>query len=1200
MHFASLGFHMLHQHNPLHFDSTLSDAISRLKVSIPPWIVVLEKNTTRTQESRDALVKCLTESRTLEPMQIVLLSFTEMSQLTWQDLRIPFFLVAFSREHERYVAILRLDSHESQIRLYCPIYNNLSHLSVDGERLPVHGELKFPDTTRLVEFKFERHRVVIKFPSTTLVSVSTLHQCSICKASLSSEEQEAHMLECSSKQQTQLDEKAKEILSRIDAHLQARNLERNSVAADGYCYLRALLLAQGKDSDEAAVMSLFQEIWAFAKEKRFSCLLLTSRQREELSAIEKPEEHLVKLQFSSSTGISRDSAFDAFWNVISYWTAPVIRKDIYLISNEATTCTLFPQSGFQSNVPLVAASSAISTREAVALLHLSHPVLHIEWLSVITQPSSPIDDPPASPMTITSPPRSLPIPSDPSPPAAPSSAVAPASVPASAPAAVPTAPTLAFAPDPPAPASASAPSTLPTPTPPVLTSAIDQLSLLLSGKSFNLSQASPNGWWQSLNGVFEKFSMKTGKLVWYSRQQSDTWMQHPVGELPPTCLLECSLARWLEWREKVANMPSAEVVDLFYLTDVEVSKKELDEFNSAIPLLSLLDDRVSPYSLHYYLYNMCPNLALSVPDLRPRLYFAPGIIPGVVTTGLHLDGLGHLMSYNWSLGLSNEKDASNLIDIYPSEEQLGVERYHQLRSTVGSAMSLSGLDLPHSVTHHSVASLAHGCDEYENLAQQGITPIQSVELRSGEVIILPAGQPHAFKKWSSSILVNFAGDIAWLGLNVKEAAESIKQMLKVEREVLEKSYCLPEVSMLACLMFVSKTPSELAKQHLTAFYDYLEEIITKERNDFAQLNNTSSKGVLHSHDELWLCTTCSKVIINSILWCHLTDETYCLSCYAELGLKKRGTSKRARGSEDFAISFRFEHPDVLWTLLNAARANSPVAVSKPSSIAPPTPSLLPTTPSAPPIAVPPPVVIVPAAPPPSLSPVAVPLSTLSPSDILRRLSECISLRREDSSHELCQVALRTEKDTTLDKQQREQLLRLNHDYPHFCHSKDAMKACPLRSSDPLRELTYEEEFRRKYRCSMVVKGGKCNKTATWTRPLYTCSGDAHRQERFLFHLDCAGYDNILVPSGAALLCLDCIKSKRDHLSVSAYRSVHIWETLIAPAELYQQGYRLIQIPRDGLCFFTVLYMLSEKYVLSISLFFYSLFASQHLKATIND
>ncbi len=113
---------------------------------------------------------------------------------------------------------------------------------------------------------------------------------------------------------------------------------------------------------------------------------------------------------------------------------------------------------------------------------------------------------------------------------------------------------------------------------------------------------------------------------------------------------------------------------------------------------------------------------------------------------------------------------------------------------------------------------------------------------------------------------------------------------------------------------------------------------------------------------------------------------------------------------------------------------------------------------------------------------------------------------------------------------------------------------------------------------MVVKGGKCNKTGTWTRPLYTCSGDAHRQERFLFHLECAGYDNVLVPSGAALLCSDCIKSKRDHLSVVAYRSLHIWETLIAPAELYQQGYRLVQIPRDGLCFFTVLYMLAERCV----------------------
>lgn len=407
---------------------------------------------------------------------------------------------------------------------------------------------------------------------------------------------------------------------------------------------------------------------------------------------------------------------------------------------------------------------------------------------------------------------------------------------------------------------------------------------------------------------------------------------------------------------------------------------------------------------------------------------------------------------------------------------------------------------------------------------------------------------------------------------------SIERMLKVEHEVLDQPFCLPELSMLACLMFVSKTPTELAKRHLLAFYSHLEALISRERRDYVQVSNVTTNG---DHDELWMCTTCSELLINSIVWCTLTDEAYCLSCYAKLGLRKRGTSKRTRGCEDFAISFRFEHPDVLWNLLNASRGFV-------SPLAPP--PLTPVIAPAPPPAVAPPSVAgpvhveitVPASPPTA----AIPLSSLSPSDILERLSEFISVRRQDSTHELCQASLQVENDLTLSKLQREQILCANHDYPLFCHSKDVAKSCPLVLSDSKRELTYEEEFRRKYRCSIVVKGGKCGKTGTWTRPLHTCAGGDHDRERFSFHLDCAGYNNVSVPFGTGLLCLDCLKSKRQELSVAAYRSLHVWETLTAEAELYQQGYRCVEIPQDGLCFFTVLYMLAEKCV-PIFVYFFS-------------
>lgn len=355
-----------------------------------------------------------------------------------------------------------------------------------------------------------------------------------------------------------------------------------------------------------------------------------------------------------SAAISRESCFESFWNIVSCWAAPTIRRDIYFVSNEAMTCTLFPKAGLHrhSTVPLVAVSSAQPTQDAVALLHLTLPALHIEWLS-LQRPQSPVgqyDEAPASPMTGTEP------------------------------------------------TSAAHPSA----------SAGDQLSVLLSGKTLTLPRASPTGWWRSFNGVLHEFSSRTGKLVWYSRLTAHTWLQHPVGALPANCVLpsECPLSQWFAWREKAAKTPPEEISDLFYLIDVEVPKEELAELTPAFPVLQLLDDRTSPYSLHSYLCIMCPNLAESVPDLRPRLYFSPGIIPGVVTTGLHLDGLGHMMSYNWSMKFSPDQDARNLVDIYPTEQQMGIEKYRQLREVAGAAMSLSGLDLPHSVRHESVSSLA--------------------------------------------------------------------------------------------------------------------------------------------------------------------------------------------------------------------------------------------------------------------------------------------------------------------------------------------------------------------------------------------------------------------------------------------------------------------------------------------------------------
>ena len=148
-----------------------------------------------------------------------------------------------------------------------------------------------------------------------------------------------------------------------------------------------------------------------------------------------------------------------------------------------------------------------------------------------------------------------------------------------------------------------------------------------------------------------------------------------------------------------------------------------------------LHDRTSPYSLHYHLHRLSPGL---VPDLRPRLYFAPGLVRGAVSTGLHLDGLGHMQSDHWFLRFTDDSpgdDAVNLVQVYPSEALLGEARWAVLREVAGAAMSPAGLKLPHAVPHDVNASLKVGCDESVALHERAsIEPLRSVQLKSGELL----------------------------------------------------------------------------------------------------------------------------------------------------------------------------------------------------------------------------------------------------------------------------------------------------------------------------------------------------------------------------------------------------------------------------------------------------------------------------------
>lgn len=59
------------------------------------------------------------------------------------------------------------------------------------------------------------------------------------------------------------------------------------------------------------------------------------------------------------------------------------------------------------------------------------------------------------------------------------------------------------------------------------------------------------------------------------------------------------------------------------------------------------------------------------------------------------------------------------------------------------------------------------------------------------------------------------------------------------------------------------------------------------------------------------------------------------------------------------------------------------------------------------------------------------------------------------------------------------------------------------------------------------------------------------------------------------MCSSCLNASRGRTSLIEYRARHIWDTVKCPAELFREGYRLVEVPRDGLCFLSVMYMLAH-------------------------
>lgn len=558
-----------------------------------------------------------------------------------------------------------------------------------------------------------------------------------------------------------------------------------------------------------------------------------------------------------------------------------------------------------------------------------------------------------------------------------------------------------------------------------------------------------------------------------------------------------------------------------------------------------------------------------------------------------------MQSDHWFLGF-DDPDAANLVDIYPSAALLGEEKWATLRTVAGAAMAPVKLRLPHRVPHVVDASLQAGCDELVALRQCGIDPVKSVKLKPGHLILLPAGFPHAFKKWPSTEkqlpLVSLAGDCAWLGWDESSARAAIDLMIKTEK-TLKKAYCLPEMSLLACL--VALESSDLRAVHLTAAADTLRSFLRREEENLKRIKVLPPTVELSTAEQnsLLMCAKCEQVLHNATIWCrglnskgeHAGTTSYCPTCFVEaetgIGLasldptpivQRRTYSKKKRPASDafdaaergdsefrhtsgweerhcHVITFRFANPTTLLEKLEES-------LSSPS----PPPSVLPL-------------------PPPSVPPPPQPLAgssglsaqpRLAVAELVRLVSRVTMQQRPLLDHAVCTLVASMARSAELKSLQQDLLV--------FCHpEQDSNQACPL--SQAIQSSTSSRSRSERHG---ACQAKSCKFAKGVDLPLYECPGERQHSSAasaMTFHLICAGYPvDLRAPSVCKVMCSSCLTASRGKSSLAEYRARHIWDTVKCPAELFREGYRLVEVPRDGLCFLSVMYMLAHRYCLLTS------------------
>jgi len=314
--------------------------------------------------------------------------------------------------------------------------------------------------------------------------------------------------------------------------------------------------------------------------------------------------------------------------------------------------------------------------------------------------------------------------------------------------------------------------------------------------------------------------------------------------------------------------------------------------------------------LHRYLHLYDDQMR--IPNMDARLYLAPPWT-GCIMTPPHFDGHGTQMSLHRVL----MGDGYNLVQVWHS---LPLHLESKWRKVVRLPQTHEPQFLPHNIDGYPIDSDADVWDvkKEADLLQWGIRSTKAT-VGPGQVIVLPAGQAHVFKKIGKLIipaaseelpvpLLGYAGDCTYVGPSKQSFLQNwlrIKHGHQLLRNHHSEVYSFYELSLLCLVRHGCEYPHRLPidpvlREHFAAAAVPFSEFVEEERGsvdnfllkvkcslaDLEVLNGENARAEL-------ICSRCNTCLANFHIT--LSKKLWCHQCWSNFTVQKqRGSSGKFR------------------------------------------------------------------------------------------------------------------------------------------------------------------------------------------------------------------------------------------------------------------------------------------------------------------